>query len=530
MINKTSIFASGGDKDTTKTEADYRIGMMPNHVAMAEDVNVYGNMSDTQLWVVCRELVNLLALYGISPDGSTTQADPNDPTASQNQLATMFTNSIPQQALLTGIMKSSYTTPPTQSGNAITFPEMDICYNLDVYYGDTKARLHTVKLNATTLSANNTWAIGPHFIYASAAPSATTATLSHAQEPIAGSDGAESCFLGSVYVINDNGNHVFQPGSWKFQPWLQITSQSVRESPVASTKGGFIAPYVGSSLQIGKLEIMAEGINFDTNPMAPSIVDLTFTPPFMYKSIYPGYDSSMAETSTIDTTHIYDHNTGQLETLTPGITPTYIVLVPCITPSGQTLLITPQANVGGATYSPIFDSMQEARDAIFGLKYSFANNEVARCIYLNQSLIVKVGATDMTDPANLLVVGTIPQALAGFTTASGQTGGAAGQYVPMPRYDFTGSAAFTARNNAANIVGSAGEEILITLPTPEASIINQFEVYYTHTANDFGLDFRPSTGFSWWYNRAPVFTVGQTYLIIGEYINGAWKIGYIEGA
>lgn len=530
MINKTSIFASGGAKDTTKTEANFREGMLPNHVAMAEDVNIYGNMSDTQLWVICRELVNLLALYGITPDGNVTQTDPNDPTASQNQLATMFTNNVVQPASLTGIVKSSYTTPPTQVGNSISFPAMDISYNLDVYYGDTMARQHVVSLAATTISANNTWALGPHFIYAYAAPTSTTATIMSSQTPIAAKDGATQCFLGSVYVMNDSGNRVFQPGTWKFQPWLQITSQAVRESPFASTKGGFIAGYQGSAVQMGKLEIMAEGINFDTDPTAPSIVDIPAETPFTYKSIYPGYNSSAADVTAIDTTHIYDHSTGQLDTLTPGPTPTYIVLVPCITPAGQTLIIMPQANVGGQTYMPVFDTMQEARDAIFGLKYSFSNNENARCIYLGQSMIVKVGATDMTDPSNLLVVGVIPQELGGFTTASGQTGGSSGVYTPMPKYDFTGSTAFTARNNAANIAGGANEEILITLPTPDVSVLSQFEVYYTHTSTSAGISFRPSGTFSWWYDRAPIFNVGRTYLIVGEYIGSKWRLGFIEGA
>lgn len=526
MINKTSIFASGGDKDTSKTEADFRIGMLPNHVAMAEDVNIYGNMSDTQLWVVCREIVNLLGLYGISPDGSTVPADPSDPSASQNQLATMFTNNLPQQTLLTGIVWSSYTAAPTQVGNSISFPACKICYNLDVYYGNTGSRQHVVNLNATTVSANNNWTVGPHFLYAYAATTATTATIMESSTPIDPSDGATQCFLGSVYVIDDNGSHVFQPGSWKFQPWLQVTSAETRESPYASTKGGFISSYSGSTVQMGKLEVLAEGINFDSDTKAPSIVEFPAEAPFTYKSIYPGYDSSLVDVTAIDTSHIYDHDTNQLEPLSVGATPKYIVLVPCITPAGQTLIVAPQRNVTTG-YNPVFDTMQEARDAIFSLKYSFTNNEVARCIYLGQSMIVKVGATDLTDPANLLVAGIVPQELQGFTTASGQTGGSTGIYTPMPKYDFTGSTAFTARNNAANIAGGATQIITISLPTPDASTLSQFEVYYTHTATSAGITFAGTP--KWWYNRQPSFQTGYTYLIVGEYINGDWWLGYIEG-
>ena len=532
MIDKTSIFASGGEKDTSKTEADFRIGMQPNHVAMAEDVNVYGNMSDTQLWVVCRELVNLLALYGITPDGSSTQADPADPTASQNQLATMFVNNLVQPATLTGIVRSSYTTAPVQTGNSIAFTGFNIAYNTGVYYGNTQAEQRIVPLATQTISANNTWEVGPHFLYAYAASGATQATIMHQQSPIAGSDGADRCFLGSVYVVNEGGNHVFQANTWKFQPWLQITSASVRESPYASTKGGFITDYAGNTLQIGKLEIMAEGINFGVNPNAPSITEVQAPAPFMFKAVYPGYDSSIVEGSAVDTTHIYDHNTGSLETITVQPTPQYIVLVPCVTPTGQGLLITPQQNVGvgaGETYIPIFGSQQDARDAIFGLRYAFNNHEIARCIFLGQSIIVKVGATDLTDPENLLVVGTIPQALAGFTTASGQTGGSAGQYVPMPKYDFTGRTAFTAIDNAANVAGGVTQPITIALPTANQSRISQFEVHYTHADANVNISFTPAADVVWWYNRTPVFQVGNTYNIIAEYINGKWYLGYIEG-
>lgn len=528
MINKTSIFASGGERDTTKTEADFRIGMQPNHVAMAEDVNIYGNMSDTQLWVVCRELVNLLALYGISPDGSATQSDPADPTASQNQLATMFANNLIQPATLTGIVRSSYTTAPVQTGNSIAFTGFDIAYNTGVYYGNTQAEQRIVPLQTQTISANNTWEVGPHFIYAYASTGATQAIIMHQQTPIAGSDGADRCFLGSVYVVNESGNHVFQPDTWKFQPWLQITSESVRESPYASTKGGFVTSYTGNTIQMGALEIMAEGINFGINPNAPSITEIAAAQPFRFKAVYPGYDSSITEGTAVDTTHIYDHDSGQLEPITVQPIPQYIVLVPCTTPTGQGLLITPQANITGS-YMPVFDSEQEARDAIFGLQYSFANHEIARCIFLGQSIIVKVGATDLTDPENMIVVGTMPQALAGFTTASGQTGGAAGQYIPMPKYDFTGRTAFTAVDNAANVAGGVTEPITITLPTANTSRISQFEIYYTHSNANVTISFSPAADFAWWFDRAPVYTVGQTYEIIGEYVNGKWRLGYIEG-
>lgn len=521
MINKDSVFAQGGQQDTSLSDADFRTGYIPNTTAMAEDVNRYGNISDKQLWVVCRELVNLLASYGIAPDGVDIQTDVNDPTASQNQLATLFASTLKAPATLTGIVQSDYTSAPTQSGNAISFPAMTISYNTDVYYGDTRTQFKNITLSSQTLAATASWSDGVHYIYASCPTGSTTATLDHQMTPIAGSDGDIKCMLGSVYVYNG----AFQSGTWKFQPWLQVTNLSERESPAATTKGGFISPVSGLTVRMGALEIKAEGINFDTDMYAPSVLSVAAANPFTYKSMYPGYNPGSLSSSSIDTTHIYniDDNTWDTLTADPD-NPKYMVLVPCITPAGQTLIIAPQSRVSGSTYTQVFSSIDEAQRAIYGLEYVL-NGIAARCIYLGQSLIVKVGATDLTDSENFVVVGMLPQALAGFTTASGQTGGAVeSSYIPMPLVDNTNVTSFSASNNTGYIIG-ASQRVTITPPSPKSGVINQFELQYVHLSGRNGFTV---TGATWWNNDTPELEENKTYLIICEYVNGSWKAGYLK--
>lgn len=520
MINKDRIFASAGAQDTTKTGSDFSSGMIPNTVAMAEDVNTYGNMSDRDLWVVCQEIVNLMANYGLTPNDSYSAGQ-------QGQLAQMFQNKVPSGYSLTGIDRSTYTSAPTQSGTQIRFPQMGIVYNLDVYYGKTQSRLQVTTLKQQTLSATSGWADGVHYIYATTTSGSSVSTLGHQTSPVLATDGATKCMLGSVFVIDGK----IQAGSWKFEPWLQITSPEKRESPTASTKGGYVAPYRGTQLQMGALQILAEGINFDANPNAPSIVSIGATKPFTYKYLYPDYNPSAAAVSNLDTTHIYNMTAGtwdDISSLASKPTPSFIVVVPCVTPTGQTLMIPAMSTKSGTTYAQVFSSQDAAAAAIFNLQYDLGN-VATRAIYLGQSLVVKVGATDLTDPEQFLSVGMLPQALAGFTNAAGQSGGGAGAYIPMPAYTW-GSQYTTvnAQNCSLNIIeGSSANPVLVVPPSPNTNIINQFEVQYYHASDKKGLTFK--SGIKWW-GSAPTWSAGQVYNIIFEYVNGKWRAGYLTMA
>lgn len=505
MINKTSIFASAGTT-AGSSSSGYTTGMVPNTIAKAEDVNLYMGISDQQLYSVCKEVANLLTGFGITLNSN-----------SYTQLQNWAKGYVTAYSYLTGV--TSAATTPTQSGNSISFPATTVVYNTGVYYGNTLNNQQKTTLAATNLAANSNWANGVHFIYAKTTSGSTTSTLDHQQDPIDPSESATKCMLGSVFVING----AFQANSWKYQPWLQITSVERRESPTAMTKGGFISPASSTTLQMGALEIMDEGLNFGTNHNKPNIMTVQEKSPFPYKFLYPGYNPSSSEVTTLDTTHVYNTTGATWDTLTVGTAPKYMVMVPCIVPTGQTLMIPAMSPKVGSNYTQIYDSMEDAINAIYGLQYSLSN-VAKRAIYLGQSIVVRVGATDLTDPLQCITVGMLPQALGGFTTASGQAGGGITTYRPMPSYTYSGVTSVTAQNNAANLIIGANSAITVTLPTPEQAIVNQLEVQFSKGGSG---DITWGTSITWYTGVAPTFSQGRTYNIILEYINGTWYGGVL---
>ena len=510
MKNKTdATFASQGQRQST---LDYTTGMVPHTVAYAEDVNYMGNLMDSDLYSACKEILNVLAEYGVSPDA-------NDMT----QLVTTIKSKMAGSHLLTGIDYNSYTTAPTQSGNAISFPAFSINFCTKGYYGDKLTDFTKVDFAAQTIAASASDATGVWYIYAT-----NLGVITKSQTAPTGDEGATKCLLGSVYIINPNG---FQANSWKFTPWLQITSVETRESPTAETKGGYLYPTSGTTMNMGPLDIKMEGINFDANVQKPSILHIDEVIPFTYKFLYKGYDPSASASSSLDTTHLYNLTSASWESLDTSVYgDKYMVMVPCVAPTGQTLMIPAMSTKTGAVYDSLFDTPNEAASAVYGLKYVYNDHDgldqtASRAIYLGFSIVIKVGASDLTNPDNFAIVGMVPQALAGFTNAGGQTGGGVGSYIPMPEKVHPASTSVSLVNNASNVVTGNATALTLTLPSPVSGIVNQLEVKYVHSTGFAAPVFNTVT----WWDSAPAYVNGMTYLIIIEYINGGWKAGYIEG-
>lgn len=533
MYRKSSVFASSSSAVASKTEADYRQGMVPNTVAMAEDVNAYGLLSDKMNWTMSQEISNLLEAYGITL-GSDYVSDPTN--TANKMLLKLFNEKISIGRLLTGVSASSGTIPViTQTGGSLDIPDMKIRFNSAVYYANTDNEIPEVTITACTYTPSSGYSNGVYYLYVTNNGGFAVQTT-----PVLGSDGATKCFLGTFYLYNGT----MQAGSWKYQPWLQVSAVEDRESPTAYTKGGYMSPASSSTLQMGTLEIQAEGINVDTNAYKPNIVTVNSVSPFTYKAIYPGYNpgtsaiSAIGGTGSIDVgTHIYNmsNNTWvDIKTWASGFTtPKYIVIVPCITPAGQTLMIPAMSTESSGDYPQVFDSQEAAINAVFGLQYPDLSSVASRVIYLGVSLVIKVSTTshtlDLTSPEDYLVVGRVPQALAGFTSAAGQAGGGSGEYIPMKSYSYSSSyTTVNAINNAVNIIeGNDTTAVAVAMPTPTNGIINQFVIHYSHTASKNGLAFN---NVKWWFGRTPTYTNGYTYEIIAEYVNGYWRLGYIEGA
>lgn len=528
MINKQNIFASSGQQTQGYSASDYVGGMIPNTIAMAEDVNSFGNMLDTDVSSVCKEVANVVTNGVLDKDGGEGEALN---AASFTQLLGAL-RAMSNGFVQTGIMYDGGSiTCPTQSGvSSIVFGgQIRIMFNEGGYFGNSAS-----KMQIGTIAANTSWTItnsepiGARFLVATL--SGGSVTLSSAASAPTGDAAADTCYLGSFFVVNNNGTKQIQADSWKFQPWLQNTPAIDRETPTAQTKGGLLTPSSGTSLNIGALDIKAEGINFDySNHQQPNVKKLS-AGAFSYKFLYPGYDLSASAATSLDTTHLYNLTAGSWDDISSQTG--FVVMVPCVAPTGQTLMVPAMStrDTGTGKYAAIFASVEDATNAVYSLQYTLddptnpqADRTRARAIYLGYSIIVKVGATDLTDPNNFAIVGMVPAALEGFTYAGGQTGGGVGQYVPMPTTTVDTNA-FTAALNTKTIVTGRTAQVQITLPTPASGIVNQLEIEYTHVSGNGGVNF---TNTVWWGGNQPEITEGVTYLFICEYVAGGWKTGFL---
>ena len=530
MYRKSSVFASGSSAVASRTESDYRQGMIPNTIAMAEDVNAYGALSDKMNWTMSQELSNLIEAYGVTL-GSDYVSDPNN--AANKMLLKVFQEKLSTVSGITGVMYNGTTIPViTQVSGGLSVPTMKIRFNNKVYYGTTEQENPVVTINAQTFNISSGLSNGVRYLYATSGGGLQTQTT-----PVLGSDGATKCFLGSFYVLNGS----IQSGSWKYQPWLTVSAVEDRESPTAYTKGGYMSAKTSSTLQMGTLEIRAEGMNVDSSIFAPNIKTIQAVSTVTYKALYPGYNPNNSAISSIGTTASYDVGTHlynmssstwvDIRSWASGFTtPKFIVVVPCITPAGQLLMIPAMSTYSSSNYPQVFNSQSEAAEAVFGLQYPDLTSIASRCIYLGISLVLRVSTTssacDLTNPEDFMVVGRVPQALAGFTSAAGQSGGGTGAYIPMKTYEFGSSyQTVTAINNAVNIVaGHSTTAVQINLPTPTGGIMNQVMVQYSHTSSKNGLTFPTA---HWWFGRQPSFQNGYTYEFIADYVNGAWYVGFM---
>lgn len=514
MKEKTSIFGSAGQQDATKkNDTAFRSAMTPNTIAYAEDVNTFGNMADEYVYILCQEIVNALRQQGIEPDSTDN-----------TQVADMI-NTLPTGFVLTGLVDDTVSAVATTS--TVTFTGK-VSFNSKVYYGRAQADETVVTFNAVTLTVDNTWTPGVNFIYAT-----SSGALGKQTSPVLGSEGATKCLLGSLFVIDNSGTLEIQAGSFAFTPWLMGTARETREAPTPKTKGGYITPVSGLIVDMGALEVQMEGINYGANGSGKYTPDITTFAESTYEDfpyLFPDYITTQARSASIDTTHIYNMTTDAYDTLGSAYFTKYMVQVPCVTPTGQKMMIPAMSEVVDGEYTQIFDSQEEAEAAIFGLQYtsSATDNTRARAIYVGQSIIVRIGSTDLTDREDFKTVGIVPQALSGYTAASGQTGGSVGNYIPMREIELEGDAV-TLVNNCSNvIVGSTDNPVAVTMPSPSIGFLNQCMVKYIAVDADSNTDLQ---GISFpasvrWWTTEPEFLPGCTYVIVFDYIQGYWYGSY----
>ena len=524
MIDKQNIFASAGQQAQGYSASEYVTGMVPNTIAMAEDVNSFGNTMDKDLDAVCKEVANVVTTGVLDKDGGDGAALN---AADNTQLLTALRN-MPNGFSQTGIMYNGTDsiTCPTQNGNTqIVFGgALRIMFNEGGYFGNSASKMHI-----GTIAANTVWTItnsvptGVVFLYAQMSGGAVS--IEYQQTPLAGEYANNKCFLGSLFVIDNSGTRQIQTGSWKFQPWLQNTPAIDRESPTAQTKGGLVTPSSGRALNIGPIDIKAEGINFDDGSHQKPNIKKIAAGTFSYKFLYPGYNPANAAQTNLDTTHLYNLTSGTWVDVS-GQAGKYMVMVPCVVPTGQTLLIPAMSYYTNGQYANLFKTIEDAIAGLYNLPYTSTDTDKtrARAIYLGYSMIVKIGATDLTDLTNFTVTGLIPQALSGFDYAGGQTGGSTGTYIPMPTYTWN-TTELTLKPNCKNVVtGRAGAQVNISFPQPNNNVVQEIYVEYEHQSNYGGLNFvTPGPQpWNWWNDTTPTWLPGRLYLFRFVRSGGAW--------
>lgn len=522
MINKQYKFASAGAQTTGWNDSMYQEGMHPNTIAMAEDVNSFGNQMDTDVYSVCKEVANVITNGVIDKDGG------NGYTLNESNNAQLLTTmrDMSNGFMQTGIMfngTESITIPYQNGVTSIVFNGLKIMFNEGGYFGNGAAKMQFATLTAT-FTVTNSVPLGVLYLYAKLSGGAVS--IQYSQNLITGDQGTTYCFLGSCFIINNNGTRQIQSTSWKFQPWLQNTPAIVRESPTAQTKGGLITANSGRTLKMGKLEIKAEGINFDAGSHTQPNIKTIAAGNFTYKFLYPGYNPSASALSNLDTTHLYNLTAGTWDDVSSKNG--YIVMVPCITPTGQTLVIPAMSTVSSGNYLNIYNTIEEAETAIYTLPYTDTSTDKtrSRVIYLGFSMIVKIGATDLTDSKNFVTVGMLPQALTSFSYAGGQTGGSTGTYNPMPSYTWNQNS-LTLTRSYLNIITGRSANIQLTFPSPANGVFNEIEVQYAHASGQGGVTFVQGTAgnqnqYAWWDGVSPTLTNGVTYLFHFEHVNGKW--------
>lgn len=515
MKEKTTVFGSAGQQDATKrNETAYRSGMTPNTIAYAEDVNTFGNMSDEFVYILCQEIVNALRQQGIEPD------------ALDNTQVAQLINNLPGGYTLTGL--ASDIVEATATDSTITFTGT-ISFNSKVYYGAAQADRDIVTFNAVTLTVDNTWTAGVNYIFAT-----STGTLGHQTSPVLGSEGATKCMLGSLFVMQDeNQDLVIQDDSFAFNPWLMGTARETREVPTAKTKGGFIQPVSGTIVEMGDVEVQAEGINYGPTGggrLTPDLITFADSTYENFPYLFPGYINQAPRSASIDTTHIYNMTTGTWDELDSSYYAKFMVQVPCLAPTGQKMMIPAMSEESNGVYSQLFDTQEDAEAAIFGLQYTSESEDTtrARAIYCGQSIIVRVGSDDLTNGEDFKTVGIIPQQLSGYTAASGQTGGSVGNFVPMREIEHSGTAVALVNQCSNIIVGSADAPVAVTMPTPTVGFANQLMVKYIAVDDDNetqlqGITFPNSVR---WWTTVPQFVQGCTYVIVFDYVSGYWYGSY----
>ena len=299
------------------------------------------------------------------------------------------------------------TVPTVISQTGITFPAFSVIFGSKVYYGKEIADFVQIDVPSTTMnvaSGDN----GVVFVYVD-----TSGEIHQSMTPITPENSSVQCLLGSYFRISNK----IQTNSWKYTPWNGATSKDNRFATGGSVSGGLLTAKTTNTLARSSINVVLEGVNASTSIYNPNSVTYSAESPYLTKELWPGYDPSALDSSTLDTTHIYNMTSHTVDDISSKTG--FIILIPgIVTPTGQDVYLMAMSTKSGSNYPQIYSNMNDAVDAIYGYQVDLGN-VTTRVSWLGQVIVVKIGATDYTDPTQLQVIGQVPNVLGSYVSLPG---------------------------------------------------------------------------------------------------------------
>ena len=297
--------------------------------------------------------------------------------------------------------------PNLVTTTTITFPAFSVLFAKKVYYGTKISDYTRVNVPITTMTVDN-GVDGAVFVYVD-----NTGAINQTTIPLTPANSSVQCLLGSYFRLNNQ----IQPGSWKYTPWNGATSKDTRFASGALISGGLITINNTTTLKRASISVIQEGVNISNSVYNPNSITYAAEAPYTAKELWPGYDANVTDSSVLDTWHVYNMTNNRVDSVygQDG----YIVLIPgIISVTGQDIYLMAMSPYESGEYTQIFPTMNDAINSVYGLQFDLGT-VTTRVSWLGQAIVVKIGATDFTNPEQVQVIGQLPNSLGSYTAASG---------------------------------------------------------------------------------------------------------------
>jgi len=351
--------------------------------------------------------------------------------------------------------------PVTVTSTYVDFPAFNVIFDNKVYYGKQISDFTVVEVPATRMTVES-GVDGAIFVYVD-----TTGEIHQSLNSVTPENSSTQCLLGSYFRLNNQ----IQSGSWAYTPWNGATSKDHRFADAGSVSGGLLVPATSSTLSRAGMSVLLEGVNSSTSFYNPNKITYNEESPYSSKELWPGYDANVADSTTLDTTHIYNMTDNTVDDIS-GLDG-YIILVPgVVAPTGQDVYLMAMSEKSGGVYNQIYSTMADALSAIYGYQVSLGN-VASRVLWLGQSIVAKIGATDYADSSQFKIVGDLPNVLGAYMSISS---GGAGSRVTGITVKAAGSVVGdidqkTTLNfqSGFTVMNTSGNEVAISTSLPPAT-------------------------------------------------------------